>query len=73
MALLLIHAKLIKIMGEKREFMLNPIFSVITTGRGEKDEGALEETFDNWEITKKVFEEKTGKSGAIEFLVVDAG
>ena len=70
---MLIHAKLIKIMGEKREFMLNPIFSVITTGRGEKDEGALEETFDNWEITKKVFEEKTGKSGAIEFLVVDAG
>jgi hypothetical protein len=53
--------------------MLNPVFSVITTGRGEKDSKAIEETFNNWEIAKKVFEEKTGKSDAIEFLVVDAG
>jgi hypothetical protein len=53
--------------------MQEPIFSVITTGRGEKDEKALEETFDNWEIAKKVFEEKTGKSHSIEFLVADAG
>ena len=53
--------------------MQKPIFSVITTGRGEKDTGALEETFNNWEIAKKVFEEKTGKSNAIEFLVADAG
>jgi hypothetical protein len=53
--------------------MLNPVFSVITTGRGEKDARALEETFNNWEITKKVFEEKSGISKAIEFLVVDAG
>jgi len=53
--------------------MLNPVFSVITTGRGEKDTRALEETFSNWEITKKVFEEKSGISKAIEFLVVDAG
>ena len=53
--------------------MQKPIFSVITTGRGEKDTRALEETFNNWEIAKKVFEEKTGKSNAIEFLVADAG
>ena len=56
-----------------REVMSKPIFSVITTGRGEKDAKALEETFNNWEITKKVFEERIGKSKAIEFLVVDAG
>jgi len=53
--------------------MQKPIFSVITTGRGEKDTRALEETFNNWEIAKKVFEEKTAKSNAIEFLVADAG
>ena len=54
-------------------FMQRPIFSVITTGRGEKDRKALEETFSNWEIAKKVFEEKNGKSKAIEFIIVDAG
>ena len=53
--------------------MSQPIFSVITTGRGENDSDALDETFNNWEIAKKVFEEKTGKSHAIEFLVADAG
>ena len=53
--------------------MTKPVFSVITTGRGEKDSSALEETFNNWEITKKVFEAKTGKSKTIEFIVVDAG
>jgi len=53
--------------------MHKPIFSVITTGRGEKDRKPLEETFNNWEITKKVFEEKNGKSKAIEFIIVDAG
>ena len=53
--------------------MSKPIFSVITTGRREKDASALEETFNNWEIAKKVFEEKRGKSKAIEFLVADAG
>ncbi len=53
--------------------MQEPIFSVITTGRGEKDRKGLEETFNNWEIAKKVFEGKNGKSGAIEFIVVDAG
>ncbi|MDG6222659.1 MAG: hypothetical protein IAX21_05470 [Candidatus Bathyarchaeota archaeon] len=53
--------------------MSKPIFSVIATGRGERDTQALEETFNNWEIAKKVFEEKTGKSHAIEFLVADAG
>jgi len=53
--------------------MQRPIFSVITTGRGEKDTSALEETFNNWEIAKKVFEEKRGKSKAVEFLIADAG
>ena len=53
--------------------MQRPIFSVITTGRGEKDTRALKETFNNWEIAKKVFEEKTGKSKAVEFLIADAG
>ena len=52
--------------------MRKPIFSVIATGRGEKDTRALKETFNNWDIAKKVFEEKTGKSNAIEFLVADA-
>jgi hypothetical protein len=53
--------------------MSKPVFSVITTGRREKDAAALEETFNNWEAAKKVFEGKTGKSGTIEFIVVDAG
>lgn len=53
--------------------MTKPVFSVITTGRGEKDAKAIEETFNNWEIAKKAFEEKTGKNKAIEFIVVDAG
>jgi hypothetical protein len=53
--------------------MSQPIFSVITTGRGENDSDALDETFNNWEIAKKVFEEKKERSNAIEFLVVDAG
>ncbi len=53
--------------------MPDPIFSVITTGRHENDGQVLKETFDNWEVTKKVFEDRTGKSGAIEFLVADAG
>ena len=55
------------------EFMQRPIFSVITTGKGEKDRKALEEAFGNWEIAKKVFEGESGKSKAIEFIVVDAG
>jgi len=54
-------------------FMQRPIFSVITTGRAEKDRKPLEETFNNWEIAKKVFEEKKGKSKAVEFIIVDAG
>lgn len=53
--------------------MYKPIFSVITTGRGEKDRKPLEETFNNWEIAKKVFEEGNGKNNAIEFIIVDAG
>lgn len=53
--------------------MTKPVFSVITTGRGERDVGALEETFNNWETAKKVFETKKGKNRSIEFIVVDAG
>jgi len=53
--------------------MQRPIFSVITTGRGEKDTRALKETFNNWEIAKKAFEEKRAKSKAVEFLIADAG
>ena len=68
-----IHAKVIKTIVFHREVMPKPVFSVITTGRGEKDARALEETFSNWEIAKKVFEEKSGKSKAIEFLIADAG
>ncbi len=56
-----------------RKIMSHPVFSVITTGRGEKDTKALEETFNNWEMAKKVFEEKRGNKKAIEFLIVDAG
>lgn len=54
-------------------FMGNPILSVITTGRGERNRKNLKETFSNWEVAKQVFEEKMGKSKAIEFIVVDAG
>lgn len=56
-----------------RKAMTRPIFSVITTGRGENDVRALEETFNNWEIAKKVFETKNVRSKSIEFIVVDAG
>ncbi len=53
--------------------MQRPVFSVITTGRGEIDRRSLDETFNNWEIAKKAFEEKNGKSKAVEFIIVDAG
>lgn len=51
--------------------MATPAFSVITTAKNEKDERLLGETFQNWEIVKRLFEEKTGKR--IEFVIVDAG
>jgi len=54
-------------------FMGDPIFSVITTGSGERNRRGLKETFSNWEVAKRVFEEKMGKNKAIEFIVVDAG
>ena len=54
-------------------FMGNPIFSVVTTGRRERNRKDLKETFSNWEVAKRVFEEKIGKSKAIEFIIVDAG
>lgn len=53
--------------------MQNPIFSVITTGKGEKDAATLKETFDNWEVAKQIFEDKLQRSKAIEFVIVDAG
>ena len=46
-------------------------FSVITTAKNEKDKRLFEETFQNWETVKRLFEEKTGKK--IEFVIVDAG
>jgi hypothetical protein len=46
---------------------------VITTGKGERNRKALEETFNNWEVAKRVFEEKMGRHQAVEFIVVDAG
>jgi len=51
--------------------MAQPAFSVITTARNEKNEELLEETFQNWETVKHLFEKKTGKK--IEFVIVDAG
>lgn len=53
--------------------MQNPVFSVITTGKGEKDTKTLKETFYNWEVAKQIFEDKIRKNDAIEFVVVDAG
>ena len=51
--------------------MAAPTFSVITTAKNEKDKRLFEETFQNWETVKRLFEEKTGKK--IEFVIVDAG
>lgn len=53
--------------------MQDPVFSVITTGRGEKDTVTLKETFQNWEVAKQIFEDRIRRNGAIEFIVVDAG
>ena len=51
--------------------MAQPTFSVVTTAKNEKNEGLLEETFQNWETVKQLFEKKMGKK--IEFVIVDAG
>ncbi len=51
--------------------MVQPAFSVITTAKNEKNERLLQETFQNWETVKQLFEEKVGKK--IEFIIVDAG
>jgi hypothetical protein len=51
--------------------MAAPTFSVITTAKNEKDRKLLEETFQNWETVKRLFEKKTGKK--VEFVIVDAG
>ncbi|KPV63024.1 MAG: hypothetical protein AOA66_1094 [Candidatus Bathyarchaeota archaeon BA2] len=54
-------------------FMHKPLFSVITTGKGEGDRKTLKETFHNWEVAKQDFEEKRGINKAVEFIIVDAG
>ncbi len=51
--------------------MAAPAFSVITTAKNEKDKRLFEETFQNWETVKRLFEQKTGKK--VEFVIVDAG
>lgn len=53
--------------------MRDPIFSVITTGRGEKDTKKLKETFSNWEIARQIFEDEARESRAVEFVIADAG
>lgn len=47
-----------------------PFFSVVTTAKNE-DRKTIEEVFQNWELTKEIFERKTEKK--VEFIVVDAG
>jgi hypothetical protein len=53
--------------------MHKPLFSVITTGKAERDRKTLKETFHNWEVAKRVFEEKRRINKTIEFIIVDAG
>ncbi|MEM5834795.1 MAG: glycosyltransferase family A protein [Candidatus Aenigmatarchaeota archaeon] len=47
-----------------------PFFSVVTTAKNEEKK-MIEEVFQNWELTKEVFERKRDKK--VEFIVVDAG
>lgn len=47
--------------------MAEPIFSVITTAKNEKNKKTLDETFSSWETAKDLF----GKS--VEFIVADGG
>jgi len=47
--------------------MADPVFSVITTAKNEKNKEILNETFSSWEIAKNLF----GKS--VEFIVADGG
>ena len=47
--------------------MAEPIFSVITTAKNEKNKAVLDETFSSWEIARDLF----GKS--VEFIVADGG
>ncbi len=47
-----------------------PLFSVVTTAKKEESK-VVEETFQNWELAKEVFEKKSGKK--VEFIIVDAG
>jgi len=47
--------------------MAEPVFSVITTAKNEKNKQILDETFSSWEIAKDLF----GKN--VEFIVADGG
>ena len=47
--------------------MAEPIFSVITTAKNEKNKEILDETFSSWEVAKNLF----GKS--VEIIVADGG
>jgi len=47
--------------------MAEPVFSVITTAKNEKNKRILDETFNSWEHARDLF----GKS--VEFIVADAG
>jgi len=47
--------------------MAEPIFSVITTAKNEKNKKTLDETLNNWETTRDLF----GKN--VEFIVADGG
>lgn len=51
--------------------MSRPVFSVVTTAKNERNERRIDETFDEWMFTAKLFEKRTGKK--VEFVVVDAG
>lgn len=46
-------------------------FSVVTTAKNEKNKRLLEETFQNWQTVKELFEKKVNKR--VEFIIVDAG
>lgn len=47
--------------------MSNPVFTVVTTAKNEKNKEVLKETFENWEQATQPFDKR------VEFVVVDAG
>ncbi|MFQ6086259.1 MAG: glycosyltransferase family A protein [Candidatus Bathyarchaeia archaeon] len=50
-----------------------PIFSVVTTAKGETDEDMIRETFESWSIARESFERRIGRRNLVEFIMVDAG